>query len=54
MRKGVIDSEYIITQMKPTDYIYNEKGIHGSCLFGRKRDIIRKQIRDILNTETSK
>jgi hypothetical protein len=50
----LIDSEYIISQMKPTDYIYNEKGKHGSCLFGRKSDIVRKQIRHMLNTETSK
>jgi hypothetical protein len=47
----LMDSEYIITQMNPTEYIFNKKGKHGSCLFGKNSEIVRKHICDILNTE---
>lgn len=46
----LMDSEYIIKQMNPTEYILNTKGKHGSCLFGKNSEIVRKQISDILNT----
>ena len=45
----IMDSEYIIKQMNPTEYIFNEKGKHGSCLFGKNSEIVRKQISDLLN-----
>ena len=40
------DTRYIISQMDKNDYYFIENGYHGSCMFGRKKnisfDIIKK------------
>jgi len=48
----LVDSEYIVSKMNITDYIFCEKGKHGSCLFGKYSKNILPKIRDMLGSQS--
>lgn len=45
----MMDTRYIITQMKKEDYHFIEHGQHGSCIFGKKRNLTLDVIKKWLN-----